>query len=99
MVENGVPMFKKIKNGGETAQEIKTEKVFFIPGDATHAGIYAGKIAFFISTWPVSYKGRKWKFFKIPTIPKQIGERTDHVVLPEYKSGEGGHCYGYLEFF
>src|SRR3989344_2498004 len=69
MAENGALMFKKIKNGHETYetfQKIEAEKIFFIPGDATHTGIYNGQIAFFISAWPTSYKGKKWRFFNIP---------------------------------
>lgn len=99
MVENGVPMFKKIKNGSETAQKIKAEKVFYIPGDASHVGIYAGQIAFFISAWPINFKGRRWRFFKIPEIPEVKGERVDHLAFPEYKCGAGGHYYGHPEFF
>lgn len=101
MVENGVPMFKKIKNGKETTFKIEKEKAFYIPGDATHVGIRAGQIAFFISSaWPINYKGRKRKFLKIPEIPGVKGERVDYVIFPEYKYEEiRGHHYGTIEFF
>ena len=102
MAENGALRFKKIKNGHETyetSQKIEAEKIFYIPGDATHTGIYNGQIAFFISAWPTSYKGKKWRFFKIPEIPESKGERVDHLVFPNYKFGNSGHHYGHLEFF
>lgn len=100
MMENGVPMFEKIRNNGTTQWKIKTDTSHYIIGDATHIGIYAGKIAFFKCTsWPISYsRGRKWRFFKIPEVP-DLKRRADYVAFPEYKYTKGGHCYGMIEFF
>jgi len=86
--------FKKL--GGD--QELVKGKVYEIPQNATHVGVWNGRVNFFRSDSKNGYRGQKWRFFFLGPMKQdyQYG-----ISFPAYCYSDGGglgkfhgHNYG-----